>query len=334
MTDATQIPADPAIPAVGAAPFVRDDVRAFLNFLEAQAQPKMWEVSLAEARGAFDMLAQIAEPPVGELAVMRDLTAPGPAGPIPVRLFDARAQRDDGPVVLFIHGGGFVIGNVPAYSSFCAHIARTLDLPVVSVEYRLAPEAPFPAAPDDCEAAARWVASSPPELGLSVSGLVIAGDSAGGNLTIVTTRALMDHPAAAPVIAQWPIYPVVDSTRAYASMDSFSKGYLLERETMAWFTQNYAADPNSLRVSPLNGNHAGMPPTLVSVASLDPLHDQGVAYAKALEAAGVSVQLITAEDTIHGHITLRQAVPSAQADVDTALAVLQAIIAKAVPAHD
>ena len=107
----------------------------------------------------------------------------GVAGGIPARLFDARETREPGPVVLFFHGGGFVIGDVDTHASFCAEMARTLNLPVVSVDYRLAPENRWPAAPDDCEAAARWVAESPPELGRKVTSIVLSGDSAGGNLS-------------------------------------------------------------------------------------------------------------------------------------------------------
>merc|ERR1711893_529439 len=135
-------------------------------------------------------MGALAEAEPRAMAVQNDLTCPGPAGPIPLRFYDPRAEREPGPCVLFFHGGGFVIGDLEVYDALCTEIAHHLDLPVVSVDYRLAPEHPFPAAPDDCEAAARWIASSPAELDREITGLVITGDSAGGNLTIVTTNQL------------------------------------------------------------------------------------------------------------------------------------------------
>ena len=153
------------------------------------------------------MMGHVAELPLGDLAVTRDIAIPDPAGDIPARLYDARDSRDAGPVMVFFHGGGFVIGDLDTHGPYCAEAARQLDMPVVSIDYRLAPEHPFPAATDDCEAAARWVAEN-----IACTGLILSGDSAGGNLTIVTAMALRDEPAAVPVIAQNPIYPVVAAT--------------------------------------------------------------------------------------------------------------------------
>jgi acetyl esterase len=191
-------------------PFVRPDVQAFLGFLNNLPGPKTHELTPAEARAAYAMMKEVADLPAGELAIRRDLKA----SDVPIRLYDARERREPGPVLVFYHGGGFVIGNVETHDSFCAEAARTLDLPVISVDYRLAPEHPFPAAPDDCEAATRWIAESPAELGLAVTSLVLAGDSAGGNLTIVTTQQLRDRPAKAPVIVQWHINPITISPTA------------------------------------------------------------------------------------------------------------------------
>jgi acetyl esterase len=181
-------------------PFVRPDVALFLNFLNNVPGPKMFELSADEARAQMRAMGGVAELPVGDLAVHEDLSIPGPAGTIPARLYDARESRTPGPVMIFFHGGGFVIGDLDTHGPYCAEAARQLDMPVVSVDYRLAPEHPFPAAPDDCEAAARWVADNIP-----CTGLVLSGDSAGGNLTVVTTMALRDKPAAVPVIAQNPM---------------------------------------------------------------------------------------------------------------------------------
>ena len=177
-------------------PFVRPDVRGFLDFLNANPGPKTHEGTAEAARQMYVAMKDVADPPVGDLGTVKDLSIPGPAGDIPARLFDVRESREPGPVVVFFHGGGFVIGNIDTHASFTAEMSRQLDLPVVSIDYRLAPEAKWPAAPQDCEAAARWIASNPSELGRTATSLVLSGDSAGGTLTITTAMALRDEPAA------------------------------------------------------------------------------------------------------------------------------------------
>jgi acetyl esterase len=308
--------------------FVRPDVQAFLDFLNAQPGPRTHEVPAADARTMMVMMAAIAEEPLGDIPAVRDLAIPGPAGTIPARLYDARGSRGPGPAMVFYHGGGFVIGDLNVYGPYCAEAARQLDMPVISIDYRLAPEHRFPAAALDCEAATRWIAESPAELGLTVTGLVTSGDSAGGNLTIVTTMALRDNPAAVPVIAQHPIYPVVTDSDDWPSMRDFADGYLLTAESMDYFHAAYQADPSDYRGAPLNFSQEGMPPSLVTTASLDPLRDQGLAYVEVLKAAGVRVEHRSADGNIHGHITLRKAIPSSKEDVAGNLAALKAMLAE------
>lgn len=308
--------------------FVRPDARGFLDFLNALPGPKMHELEPPVARGIYAAMKDVADLPVGELGALLDLTIPGPAGAIPARLFDVRASREPGPAIAFFHGGGFVIGSLETHASFCAEMSRALDLPVIAVDYRLAPEHPWPAAPDDCEAAARWLADSPAVLGRAVTSLILCGDSAGGNLAIVTTMALRDSPAGAPVIAQLPFYPATDTTRDYPSYAQFADGYMLTRESMEWFKAAYRAEAEHIRASPLTGNLAGLPPAVVMTASLDPIRDQGRAYAGALAAAGVPVVFREAKGNIHGFITLRKAIPSSIGDVAGAFAALKAIIAE------
>jgi acetyl esterase len=310
-------------------PFVRPDVRMFLQFLNAMPGPKMHEMDAAGARAQMVQLKEVADLPEGELAIMRDLTIPGPAGDIPARLFDPRAGREPGPAIVFFHGGGFVIGDLDTHAGFCAEMARTLDLPLIAVDYRLAPESPWPAAPDDCEAAARWVAESPAVLGRGVTSLVLCGDSAGGNLTIVAAMALRDTPAKVPVIAQLPFYPAADMSKPYPAYDEFADGYLLTRDGMDWFGAAYGAEAEHIRTSPLLGDLAGLPPAVVMTASLDPIRDQGRAYAAALANAGVPVIFREAKGQIHGFITLRKAIPSSIGDVSAALAALKDVIAEA-----
>ena len=310
-------------------PFVRPDTKAFLAFLNAVPGPKMHELEAPAARAQYIAMKDIADSPVGDLGTRLDLSIPGPAGDIPATLFDPRASREPGPAIAFYHGGGFVIGNVETHASFCAEVSRVMDLPVISVDYRLAPEAPWPAAPDDCEAATRWIATSPTALGRTVTSLIVCGDSAGGNLAIVTAMALRDAPAQVPVIAQLPFYPATDVSREYPSFNEFADGYLLTRPGMVWFNAAYNADPAHVRSSPLNGDLSGLPPAVVVTASLDPIRDQGRAYAAALAQAGVPVVFREAKGNIHGFITLRQAIPSSVGDVAGALAALKAVVAEA-----
>ncbi len=308
--------------------FVRDDVRAFLAMLEQIGSPGVEEVGAVEGRLQMRAMSELADADPAALAVIRDLVCPGPAGDIPLRFYDTQESRGPGPVVVFIHGGGFVIGDLEVYHSVCTEISHQLDLPVVSVDYRLAPEHAFPAAPDDCEAAARWIASSPAELGRDVTGLVITGDSAGGNLAIVTTNALMRAPAAAPVLVQAPIYPVAGDISQHQSLRDFSEGFFLTGAMMAWFTEQYAGNSADPRHTPMAGDCSAAPPTVVCTAGLDPLRDSGRAYAAHLIEQGVNVSYLEFPGIIHGFITTRKAVPSGQRDLTTFLDAVRAMLGR------
>ncbi|MEL7682714.1 alpha/beta hydrolase [Citromicrobium bathyomarinum] len=308
--------ADAPSPNVDGEPFVRPDTRALLDMLKAMNRPPVEEAGAVAGREGMRAMAQIGEAPARDMAVVKDVAVPGPAGDIPCRFYDTRESRDAGPAVLFLHGGGFVIGDLEVYHALCTEFAARLDLPVLSVDYRLAPEHPFPAAPDDCEAAARWLASSPEELGREITGLVITGDSAGGNLTIVTTNALRDKPADVPVLVQAPIYPVADEAGQHESFRLFSDGYFLTGSTMAWFTKSYAADPQSPRNLPMLGDCSNAPATVLCTAGLDPLRDSGRSYAASILKNGTEVTYLEFPGIIHGFFTMRKAIPSGQADVE------------------
>jgi acetyl esterase len=311
-------------------PYVRPDVRAFLDYLNAQPGPRVHQVSPAEGRELARATRALVEVDMGELGVIpRPFAAPLPTAAASRSACSTRARRGRRAGAGVFHGGGFVVGDLDIYAPLCAELARFLDLPVVSVDYRLAPEHPWPAAPTTCAAAARWIASGPAELGRGVSALVLAGDSAGGTLAIVTALALRDAPAEAPVIAQWPVYPAVDLGTAYASQDAFADGYFLTRDAMVWFGEQYRADPASWRAAPLHADQAGLPPTLVLTASLDPLVDHGRAYAAATIRAGVPTIYREAVGTIHGFLNMRRAIPSAQGDLAACLGVLKAMIVEA-----
>lgn len=307
-------------------PYVRPEVRKFLDFVNALPGQKAYQLPLADARNMLHASRHVADAPMGELAVIRNLEIEGPGGPLRLRLYDARETRAPGPLMVFYHGGGWVLGDLDTHEPFCAEIARQMDLPVVSVDYRLAPEHPFPAGIEDAIAATRWLAGSPESLGRQVTGLVPFGDSAGGNFAIVVTLALRDVPADVPVLAQWPIYPAGHPVKYYPSKDQFAEDYLLSRGSMDWFEQSYAPDRKDWRYDPLAKSQAGLPPTLVLTAGLDPIRDQGRAYAAACVEAGVDTVYIEAQGIVHGFICLRKALPSGNADIARCVAALKLLL--------
>jgi acetyl esterase len=312
--------------------FVRPDVRAFLDVMKSLPRPEFSDELIAQMRRSPEIMqAQMAmlELDVGELGEVRDVTMPGPGGDMQLRMFDPRGQRGPGPVMVFYHGGGFTVGSIDSHASFAAELARGLDLPVVSVEYRLAPENPWPAAPDDAEAAARWIAANGAAFGREFTGLVLCGDSAGGALTVVTALALRDAPAALPVVLQVPIYPRTDATREYPSVGEFSDGFGLSRDNLRYFEQAYAADRHHWRNSAIVADQSGLPPTLVVTASLDPLRDEGRAYAARAVEAGVQVTYREMVGTVHGFCTYRRAIASASADLARIIALARGMLLEA-----
>ena len=314
-------------------PFVRDDVLMILGMLAAAPGPAMHEMDAASARQMMTMMGSMAERPRPDVAERRDITIPGPHGhSIPARLYRNTLAADAAPVLVFYHGGGWVIGDLEIYDSVCAEICSVLDMTVVSVDYRLAPEHRFPAATEDCLAATRWVAGSPDVIGHPVTGVIPAGDSAGGNLAAVISLELQGH-LPAPIIAQWLIYPATDMTTTDGSMAEFADGYLLTKASMDWFNGHYMAPDADLkhpRASPLFAESlAGQPPTLVFTCGLDPLRDQGRAYASRLIEHGVRVLYREAAGQIHGCFTLRQGIPSAHDDLSACITDLKLLLANA-----
>ena len=306
-------------------PFIRPDVRQLLDFLESVPGPKGYELGPEGARKMMVASRYALESPAGEIAVLRDLDG----GPAPMRLYDPEPERGPGPLLLFIHGGGWVIGDLETHEPFCIDLSIELDVPVVAVDYRLAPENPFPAGLEDVLAAARWLASGPPQLGRSPTSLFLAGDSAGGNLAAVVAAALRDDPADISIAGQWLIYPATDPCVRYPSYDQFCDGHLLTKPSMDWFEDSYAGPKDDWRYSPLLKGAEGLPHTFVVTASLDPIRDQGRAYAIACVQAGVETIYVEAEGTVHGFLNLRKAIPSANEDFARCLELLNPWVERA-----
>lgn len=289
---------------------VDTELQGILEILNASTPPAWSLEGLGEVRAMFNnVLTMLGAGP--ESVVTEDRQVPGPAGSIPIRVYRPQGVERP-PILVFFHGGGFVIGSIDTHDRDCRLLAEGAEVMVVSVDYRLAPEHPAPAAGDDAIAALCWVAEHAGELGADGSRLAVGGDSAGGNLAAVTAMRVRDE--GGPALAlQLLIYPVVDMTPTldnvvYDSMLENSEGYFLTLADMVFFSECYvpiAADRRDPRLSPmLADDHTGLAPAVVITCEYDPLRDQGIAYAKALAGAGVAVVHTDYEGAIHGVMTM------------------------------
>ncbi len=279
-----------------------------LAAMEAQGAPDFAELSVSQARdvaGTFKAL----QGPLVQVASVRDRTVPGPAGALPIRIYTPNGSPRG--VLVYFHGGGWVIGNIEIADAPCRALADAAGCVVVSAQYRLAPESAYPAAPEDCYAVTSWVAEHQAELVAEPAGIVVSGDSAGGNLAAAV--ALMARDRGGPEIAfQALIYPATDlntfETESYAQN---AEGYMLTASSMRWFRDHYFTDETQAKepyASPaLAGDHSGLPPAFIAVAEFDPLRDDGVRYAKLLEEAGVPATLKRYDGQIHGIFWLTEA---------------------------
>jgi acetyl esterase len=280
--------------------------QALLDMMAAADAPPMTEQTPEEARAAMAMMSAVAGAPE-KRARTEDRSIPGPHGDIPVRIY---RPEGDGPfpLVVFFHGGGFVIGDLDSHDLPCHNIATSVPAVVMAVHYRLAPEARFPGAVEDCWAATQWAAAHGDDLGADASRLAVMGDSAGGNLAAVV--AIKARDAGGPEIAfQCLVYPATDLTRTFASHQENGQGYLLTSEMMDWFMNHYFGDDMDLLSSPDASPYfvedlSGLPPALVITAEYDPLRDEGEAYAKRLREAGIEATTTRYDGMIHGFFGL------------------------------
>ncbi|ETW98893.1 MAG: hypothetical protein ETSY1_17005 [Candidatus Entotheonella factor] len=280
---------------------VDPQVQTLLNALEEAGGAKFVEMSAIDARTWFNAFRRPFDVPIG---AVENRHIPGPGGDIPVRLFTpVNAGAGSLPVLVYFHGGGWVVGDLDSHDVVCRSLANASGCKIVSVDYRLAPEHPWPAAPDDCLAAVQWVVAHAAELGVDAGRLAVGGDSAGGNLAAAVT--LRARAANGPNIAfQLLIYPAVDATMSLDSIESNGYSYFLEKAGMEWFYDHYLSHPADAKnpdVSPLFADDlSGLPPAYVVTAEYDPLRDEGRAYADKLQAAGVPVEYINYPTMIHG----------------------------------
>ncbi|PVZ07954.1 alpha/beta hydrolase [Actinomycetospora cinnamomea] len=303
---------------------VHPEAQTLLDALAEQGMPPIECMTVPQAREACAAFIDL-QPPPEDVADVTDRTIPGPAGDIPVRIYTPAGAGPRG-VLVYFHGGGWVIGDLETVDRPCRTFANAADVVVVSVDYRLAPEHVQPAAFDDCYAATVWVAEHADELGVDPTRLAVGGDSAGGHLAAAVSLAARDRRG--PEIAfQMLLYPVVDFDWTSPSITDNGEGYLLGRATMQWFWAHYlgATDPGDDPIAfPLRaGDVSGLPPAFVGTAEYDPLRDEGEAYARKLEAAGTTVTATRYDGMIHGFLWTLGATPSGTRMVDDAVAALR-----------
>jgi acetyl esterase len=302
-----------------------------LSMLEAMQRQSLVSGTPEQARRAFRMLTVDLRPAhtIVAVAEVRDVEVEGAAGRLAGRVYRPEAQGAL-PTIVFFHGGGFVIGDLDTHDNQCRMLCREAEAVVISVDYRLAPEAPFPAGVEDCLAATRWAAEHVAELGGDGDRIAVAGDSAGGNLAAVVAQLARDSGGPA-LAAQLLLYPGTDFVGGYPSETENAEGYFLTREDMEWFEGHYTrdADHRDPRLSPIHaGDLSGLPPAVLVTAEFDPLRDQGEAYGRALEAAGVPVVLRRYDGLIHGFFDLGALSPAAAEAVREICADLRGLLGR------
>jgi acetyl esterase len=281
-----------------------------------------------EARVRYDAGTAAFAPPTPPLDHVVEDMLDGPVGPLPIRAYRPRtAAAGPLPVTVFFHGGGWVFGNIDSHDHMCRLLAHGSGSLVVSVDYRLAPEARFPAAFDDCLAATKHILEHADQLGGDPARVAVAGDSAGGNLAAAVCLALRDACGQQPLF-QFLIYPAVDLACDSASHLALGEGYLLTAQGIDFCTASYLgadrADVGDWRASPLKAETlAGLPPALVQTAEFDPLKDEGAAYAQALSEAGVPATHTVYDGMIHGFMRMGAVVDAAADAIDEGAAALK-----------
>lgn len=304
--------------------------RYILDMLAATGRPPLHTCTPEQARQSFDF-RKLAGPP-DDIAHVEDLAIPGPAGKLRVRIY---TPPGDGPfpALVYCHGGGWVVGDLDTVDVPCRRLASRAACVVVSVDYRLAPEHRFPAAAEDAYAAFQWLVDHAHARHVDATRIAVGGDSAGGNLAAVVALMARDRVAPQPCF-QVLLYPVTDSALDTPSYRENAEGYLLTRDSMAWFWNHYVGDADRTHpyASPLRAeHHRGLPPAFVVTAEFDPLRDEGEAYARRLAEAGTPVECRRYDGTIHGFCWMPGVLDTGRQALDDTAAALRAAFQRAKP---
>jgi acetyl esterase len=311
------------------------EVRLFLDLLEKAAtagRPKLSELPVSVGRPAVDRMSCDSEVDPPEVARVVDGTLPGPIGTIPYRRYWPQGVEETViPTLVYYHGGGFVVGNVETHDSTCRRIANKSRCQVISIDYRLAPEHPFPAPVDDALAAFRHIRENAAAFDTSASRIAVGGDSAGGNLSAVICQQTKKSGEVMPAF-QMLIYPATDSVMHAESRRAKGEGYFLTQELIDWFFGHYAprgTDRRDPRISPLLVDDlSGLPPAYVLTAGYDPLRDEGLAYATKLRTSGVRTIYSEFPGTIHGFFSLTRFLKQGLVANDEAAGVMAAFFGR------
>ena len=296
------------------------DAARALQLIKATGRPAYEDLTIQEARQAYDKVRIAVSPPPPEVASVRDLSAEGPGGPIKLRHYvPVGSPTARLPALVYCHGGGWVMGDLDSHDGVCRHLANRSGCAVVSIDYRLAPEHKFPAAVDDAIAATTWVAGHAADLGIDADRIAVGGDSAGATLAAATCIAARE--AGGPRLRhQVLLYPVTDLDMCTPSHERLAEGFLLTRSTLTWFYANYLRGPEDKadwRASPLKAaSFRGLPPALILTASHDPLCDEGEAYARRLIEAGVRVTSWRVPGQLHGFLPMGKLMRAAGPTLD------------------
>jgi acetyl esterase len=296
--------------------------------LAASGQPKLWDLTPLDARKMALQLTSMVEgkEPIGKI---ENRTLPGPAGPLPFRVYKPVAANDEpSGGIIYFHGGAWVFGDLDTHDGMCRALANESGCRLVSVDYRLAPEHKFPAAVEDAYAATQWIAAHAAELAIDPACLAVAGDSAGGNLAAVVCQKAKG--SGLKIALQVLFCPVTDIAADNQSRREFAEGYFLEGPLMRWAATHYlpaGVDLNDPRLSPLRAaDLSGLPTAHIHTAGFDPLRDEGKAYADALERAGVKVHSVCHEHMIHHFYAMAGAIPHAHTALKAVGADVKAVL--------
>jgi acetyl esterase len=297
------------------------DAQLVLEMIRLAGRPPFETLTPDEARQAYINSRKVLQPPPEEVAEARDLSVPGPASDIKLRVYRpaGTTSADKLPALIYYHGGGWLLGDLDSHDGVCRRFANLARCCVVSVDYRMAPEHKFPAAVDDCAAATRWAITQADALGIDPARVAVGGDSAGGNLAAVMAIYARDG-ALPPLTFQLLIYPATDMMMTSVSSQTITDGVPLTSKTMRWFIDHYTrdgTDGRDWRASPLRAaDLSGTAQALVLTCACDPLCDEGLAYARRLEREGVRVTLLHFSDQIHGFMSMGRIIRAADVAID------------------